>query len=366
LSALAYAHGEGIIHRDVKPGNVLIDHRNGLIKLADFGLARGLFDGSCYTLDGTIMGTPWYMSPEQAAGSPGLDGRSDLFSAGIILFEMLTGCRPFPGNNCYQVVADIREKNTPDPQQLNPSIPVALASIIVHALQKEPADRYGSCEEFITALQNVLCVQPKCEESIHAWHREDVQAVSHLADEDLALEQSQAETANILNALFRITHPQPVFHARVWTERRKSYATRDLQTVARHDSDSYYIGDKFTLHVQAEKDCYLTLLDRGTSGNVCVLMQNQPVKAGKRLSLAGPDSEREWVVGEPEGIEQIKAFFTLKRICLFPDTRLLVTVPPRGQARDITTEIRNTGLTLEQMPVNAWTDAQWQFTVARS
>ena len=96
LSALAYAHRKGFIHRDIKPGNVLIDRRGNRIKLADFGLARGLAEGSRYTLDGTIMGTPWYMSPEQAAGSPDLDGRSDLFSAGVVLFEMLTGCLLVP------------------------------------------------------------------------------------------------------------------------------------------------------------------------------------------------------------------------------------------------------------------------------
>ena len=372
LSALAYAHRKGFIHRDIKPGNVLIDRRGNRIKLADFGLARGLAEGSRYTLDGTIMGTPWYMSPEQAAGSPDLDGRSDLFSAGVVLFEMLTGCRPFPGKNGYQVAADIREKNTPDPQQLNPSIPAALASIIVHALQKKPADRYGSGEEFIAALQNFLCAQPKWDESIHAKQSKNVQTAPQSADECLALEgiaaKSPSQSDSILKAILRITNPQPAFRARVWTERSKSYATRDLQTVARKDKDivSYCIGEKFTLNVQVEKDCYLTLLDRGTSGNLCVLVQNQPVKAGKGLSLAGPDSEREWVVGEPEGVEQIKAFFTLKPLCLFPGSSSLAALLSPGQTRDITTEIDSASSTLEQMPVNSWTDAMSEFRVTTS
>ena len=370
LSALAYAHGEGIIHRDVKPGNVLIDERNNRVKLADFGLARGLIEGSRYTLDGTIMGTPWYMSPEQAAGSPALDGRSDLFSAGVVLFEMLTGCRPFPGKNHYQVVSDIRESNTPDPRQLNPSIPVALASIIMHALRKKPADRYASGDEFVAALQNFLRTQPNGDESTQTWRGENLRAAPHSADEGRALEdiaaKSPAEIDNIVKALFRITHPQPAFRARVWTEPSKSPATRDLQTVARHESGSYCIGDKFTLNVQVEKDCYLTLLDRGTSGKVYVLVENHPVKAGKPLSLAGPDSERDWVVGEPEGVEQLKAFFTVKLLCLIPGSGPLAVLARPVQTRDIKTETKNASSTLEQMPADSWTDALCEFTVTRS
>jgi serine/threonine protein kinase len=370
LSALAHAHGEGIIHRDVKPGNVLIDQRNGQAKLADFGLARGLIEGSRYTRDGTVMGTSWYMSPEQAAGSSDLDGRSDLFSAGVVLFEMLTGCRPFPGKNQYQVVSDIREKSAPDPRELNPSIPVALASIIMRALRKKPADRYPSAGEFIGALQKFLDSRLKRDENTQSWHRENGQATLQPADaggvsEDGAA-KSPAEIDNIVKALFRVTCPQPAFRARVWTEPSKSYTTRDLQTVARRDSGSYCIGDKFALNVQVEKDCYLTLLDRGTSGKVCVLVQNHPVKAGKPLSLAGPDSDREWVVGEPEGVEQLKAFFTVKPLCLFPGSGSLAVLPSPVQTRDINTRIKDTSSTLDQMPADSWTDALCEFTVSRS
>ncbi len=370
LSALAYAHGEGIIHRDVKPGNVLIDQRNGQVKLADFGLARGLFEGSRFTRDGTIMGTPWYMSPEQAAGSPGLDGRSDLFSAGVVLFEMLTGCRPFPGKNHYQVVSDIREKNAPDPRQLNPSIPVALTSIIMRALRKKPADRYASGDEFIAALQDFLCAEPNWDESAKTGRRENAQAPRHSADEGPALEdiaaKSPAEIDNVVKMLFRVTHPQPAFRARIWTEPSKAGATRDLQTVARRDSKSYCIGDKFTLNIQVEKDCYLTLLDRGTSGKMYVLVQNQPVKAGKPLSLAGPDSERDWVVGEPEGVEQLKAFFTVKPLCLIPGSGPLAVLAPAAQTRDIYPEIKNASLTLEEMPADSWAESLCEFTVTRA
>ena len=94
-------------------------------------------------------------------------------------------------------------------------------------------------------------------------------------------------------------------------------------------------------------------------------MQNHPVKAGKPSSLAGPDSEREWVVGGPEGVEQIKAFFTVRPLCLFPGGDSLAGLAPPGQTKDIITETKNVSSTLEQMPVDSWTDALCEFTVTR-
>jgi serine/threonine-protein kinase len=364
LSALAYAHSERVLHRDIKPGNVLIDHRQRLVKLADFGLARGITEGTRYTLDGTIMGTPWYMSPEQAAGSTDLDSRSDLFSAGVVLFEMLTGHQPFPGKNCYRVVADIREREAPDPRQLNPSIADSLASIVLHSVQKKLEDRYGSGEEFIAALQGFLRTERKRDESMLGWDRSSVQAGPEARSERPASEPHSAEGPtegrNPLRVLFRTTHPRPPFQARIWTERSTSYATRDLQAV-----DRYRIGERFTLNVQVGRDCHLTLLDLGTSGNISVLLQNQPVSAGKSLRLAGPDCERDWVVGEPTGVERIKAFFTVQPLCLDPASSPLAACTTPGHTRDVTVETKNASVTLDQMPADLWCEAMCEFTVSR-
>jgi len=156
LSALGHAHQHDVIHRDVKPGNVLVEDSTGAAKLADFGLARGIAGAVRHTKEGTILGTPSYMSPEQAAGTHNLDGRSDLFSVGVMLFEMLVGAVPFPGSDPYQVIKSICKEPTPDPCRLNPAIPRPLAEIVSRAMEKDPAGRYQSAGAFMEALDAYL------------------------------------------------------------------------------------------------------------------------------------------------------------------------------------------------------------------
>ena len=152
LEALDHAHGQGVIHRDVKPANVLLEGPGGTVKLVDFGLARALADTARFTADGVAMGTPWYMSPEQAAGTSSPDARSDLFSAGVALFEMLTGVVPFLGSDPLQVIFRICTETAPDPRTLVPAVPAELAAVVNRALSREPSGRYGSAAEFIAAL----------------------------------------------------------------------------------------------------------------------------------------------------------------------------------------------------------------------
>jgi eukaryotic-like serine/threonine-protein kinase len=143
-SALAYAHGEGIIHRDVKPPNVMLTP-SGQVKMLDFGIARA---GSWTPLTATpvVHGTPEYLSPEQARGSD-LDGRSDLYSVGIVLYEMLTGRPPFVGDNALAIaLSQVGEQPRP-PGTLNPGVPSLLSSVVMRCLAKEPDDRYSDAEE---------------------------------------------------------------------------------------------------------------------------------------------------------------------------------------------------------------------------
>jgi len=308
------------------------------------------------------------MSPEQVAGGSSLDGRSDLFSAGVVLFEMLTGCKPFPAINQYQAMADIREKNASDSRQWNPSIPDGLAAVVTRALRKKPAGRYASAEDFAAALQEFLDSPGKRDEDFHARNGK-VSAGPRPGDEDTASitmgHKGQASTGDPLEALFRTTNSRPGFHARIWTERGERCMTRDLQTTARQHPVSYCIGDRFTLNVQVEKDCCLTLLDRGTSGKLFVLAENIPVKAGRPLAIAGPDSDRDWLVGEPEGVEQIKAFFTLQPLCLLPGRDPDVVSIPHPQTRDIFSTSKPSPLPLEEMPIESWTDASCEFAVSK-
>jgi serine/threonine-protein kinase len=149
LKALEFAHGNGVIHRDVKPENIQI-LENGQIKLTDFGIARLTFEPNL-TMDGQVFGTPSYMSPEQIHGKD-IDARSDLFSVGIILYEMVAGKKPFTGDNVMAISYAIMNTDPPQP----PSCPYGLWKVIKTALEKTSAQRYANAEEMRAALKNCL------------------------------------------------------------------------------------------------------------------------------------------------------------------------------------------------------------------
>ena len=157
-SALAYAHARDIVHRDVKPSNVLLTG-DGRALLADFGIARAS-EHSWITRTGTLIGTPEYMSPEQAEGKA-VDHRSDLYSLGIVLYQMLTGRVPFAGDTPLAVLHKQVYEAPPPPRALNPEIPAGVEKALFRALAKRPKDRYQSAGEMAAALQAVAA--PKTE-----------------------------------------------------------------------------------------------------------------------------------------------------------------------------------------------------------
>src|SRR3954447_21807863 len=153
LRALGYAHRRGIVHRDVKPQNVIID-REGTAKVADFGIARAA-NSSDMTQTGTMVGTVQYFSPEQAQGLP-VDPRSDLYSAGVVLYELLTGQLPFEGEAPVSIaLKHVNERPVP-PGQLRPGLPPALEAVVLRSMEKDPARRYQSADEFIAALEAAM------------------------------------------------------------------------------------------------------------------------------------------------------------------------------------------------------------------
>ncbi len=153
LAALGYAHKQGIIHRDIKPGNIMITH-SGAVKLMDFGIAKAVADRGL-TKTGRTVGSLYYMSPEQIQGSETLDGRADLYSLGVTLYELATGQRPFRGDSDYSIMAAHLSQKPIPPIQVDPKVPEALNAVILQSISKDPAQRFQSAEAFRGALEHV-------------------------------------------------------------------------------------------------------------------------------------------------------------------------------------------------------------------
>jgi non-specific serine/threonine protein kinase len=149
---LAEAHRLGVVHRDLKPGNIMID-REGDVRIMDFGVARTLKEKGV-TDAGVIIGTPEYMSPEQVEGEE-IDQQADLYSLGIVLYEMVTGRRPFEGGTALSVALKQKAESPPDPQELNPQVPEELSRLILKCLEKKKEDRIRSAEELLSRLRGV-------------------------------------------------------------------------------------------------------------------------------------------------------------------------------------------------------------------
>lgn len=157
LAALVYAHSQGVVHRDIKPSNVMIAS-HGVVKLLDFGLAASVTPAardSELTQPGTLLGSPYYISPEQARGERA-DARSDVYSTGAMLYEMVAGRPAFdaPGG-AYAIIAAHLHQTPKSPADVNPQVPQELARIILKALAKNPAERFSSAQEFLSALDSV-------------------------------------------------------------------------------------------------------------------------------------------------------------------------------------------------------------------
>jgi serine/threonine protein kinase len=184
--ALQHAHHRGVIHRDVKPSNLILD-QEGRVWLTDFGLARRIDDASL-SMTGLLIGTPRYMSPEQAAASKNrVDHRTDLFSLGTTFYELLSGRPAFQGGSSHDVIREILTNDPPSIRSLNPSVPRDLETIILKCMAKEPDERYRSAAELTADLRAQIEGRP-----IHArrsnyvelasrWFKKNKQQVSNVA-----------------------------------------------------------------------------------------------------------------------------------------------------------------------------------------
>lgn len=153
LEALSYAHARGIIHRDISPGNIFRTG-SGTVKLIDFGLAKAATDLRL-TRESSPIGAAHYMSPEQIRGAQDIDARTDLYSCGVVLYELVAGKKPFEGDSAFTIMQAHTEQTPSSPSVGDPQIPAALSAIVLRALAKKPEERFQSADAFLQAIKNV-------------------------------------------------------------------------------------------------------------------------------------------------------------------------------------------------------------------
>ncbi len=158
-NGLDYAHGEGVLHRDIKPSNILLTAGRG-VYITDFGLARVMQSGESTLSQGMIMGTPHYISPEQAKGVSELNGRADIYSFGIVLYEMIVGCVPFRADSDFSIIHSQIFDAPPLPSSINDNINPRLEMVLLKVLEKEPENRFNTAGEMATALHHALDDMP--------------------------------------------------------------------------------------------------------------------------------------------------------------------------------------------------------------
>jgi serine/threonine protein kinase len=150
---LAYAHERGVVHRDIKPGNIMV-LTDGRVKIMDFGIAR-LHEPTVKTQTGVLLGSPQYMSPEQIVGQP-FDHRADIFSLGLVLYEMLTGSKPFQGEDIPELMFKVANMQATPPSHIAPDLPPVIDYIVARALKKKADERYASAGELATDLREAM------------------------------------------------------------------------------------------------------------------------------------------------------------------------------------------------------------------
>jgi hypothetical protein len=237
--------------------------------------------------------------------------------------------------------------------------------------ERRTACGFGSCGRPVAADHALAC--SRCRKRVCRKHEDEslpghcklcAEAVRQDAFSQKAkLIDSSRQPETLVNAINRVTQVRPSFSGRIWTDRSNRPTSRDIATVPRTSRDWFRVGERFTLNAQTDRDCYLTLLDLGTSGQVFVLLENHRLRSGPPAALNGPDESREWVVAGPPGIERIRALFTLQPLDVFAGVGPFALLDPQGRTDKAIERLRTAGLALERMPPDAWTDAGCEFVV---
>ena len=234
LRGLAYAHEHGIVHRDIKPSNIMVV-RDGLVKITDFGIAR-MESSSVRTQTGMVLGSPKYMSPEQVLGKS-IDQRSDIFSAGVMLYEMLTGRPPFIGDTINAVMHQTINVAPPPPSTLNREVPVILNFIVAKALAKAMIDRYQNTKEFADDLSACRATLPRTSTKMDTTKPQPSATLAPIADATLRFNVATTpDDAEAYGKTLKIPRPplNAVHHANPLTFKPKTTTAPLIRTIPLH------------------------------------------------------------------------------------------------------------------------------------
>ncbi|BBM86599.1 serine/threonine-protein kinase [Candidatus Uabimicrobium amorphum] len=312
LEGLVEAHNLGVIHRDLKPANILVENRSQCdhVLILDFGIAKLNQEQDVHLTQEGAIGTPHYMSPEQAAEEE-LDARSDLFSVGIILYQMLCGQLPFTGNTKMQILMARINRQAIPIQQFSCQISKHIENVVNQALQREKQKRFANAEEFLQALEQ----------------------------QTTALRKTTPKNQELLQHLARIQQPSPPFYIEVWSELWRERQEQRKIVV----SPCYPMGERINICFSSDKDCYLTLINIDPDGDITVLFPNKFQQdnhiVAHEVHKVG-EKGFQFIVGEPHGNEVVKAIATTKKMNLL-DMDLqewksaLATIPKERAQRKI-------------------------------
>jgi eukaryotic-like serine/threonine-protein kinase len=236
LAALAFAHTRGVIHRDIKPSNVMIAP-HGVVKLLDFGLAASLPAGprvdDTITQPGTLLGSPHYISPEQARGDRA-DARSDIYSTGAMLFEMITGRPPFAAGSAgaFAIIAAHLHQTPQPPWEINPRVSPELGAVVLKALAKNPSDRFQSAAEFAATLQSARADAVRFDDTVTVANTSAPQPLSPQPTAPTPAADASAHSAGDLERISKelATYIGPIAHILV---RRAAQQNRSLSDLCR-------------------------------------------------------------------------------------------------------------------------------------